>query len=103
MPGHPVAYWCLLLSLSGPTLSHEECVAALPPSGGWAIRGLERRPSAGRGPELRFRIVNELAYFTREYDPANEAHDLRIGFASDADLARFRNEVLPGVLRQARK
>ena len=60
-------------------------------------RGVGR--GRGRGaPEFRFRIVNELAYFTREYDPANEAHDLRIGFLSAEDATAFREQVLPTVL-----
>lgn len=67
------------------------------------MAGVRASPAAaGRGPELRFRIVNQLSYFTREYDPANEAHDLRIGFAAEADLDRFREDVLPHVLRLAR-
>lgn len=58
-------------------------------------------PAAGRGNsagagrllELRFRIEHPLSYFTREYDPANAAHDLRIGFLSQADAAAFREAV----------
>ena len=46
-------------------------------------------------PEFRFRIVNELAYFTREYDPTNPAHRLAIGFTTSADLRRFEAEVYP--------
>lgn len=63
-------------------------------------------PAVGRGTsagargrllEFRFRIGSQLAYFTREYDPTNAAHDLRIGFLSNADGAAFREKVLPAV------
>ena len=67
-------------------------------------------PVAGRGSsakggrlfELRFRIGKQLAYFTREYDAANEQHDLRIGFLSEADATAFREQVLPSVLQTCR-
>ena len=52
------------------------------------------RPSA---PELRFRIRNQLAYFTREYDATNPAHELRIGFRSEADLHKLTELVLPTI------
>lgn len=59
-------------------------------------------PAGARSPlELRFRIGKQLSYFTREYDPANEAHDLRIGFLSEADAAQVRQSVLPTVLQQS--
>ena len=68
-------------------------------------------PAAGRGGsagagrllELRFRIDHQLSYFTREYDPANEAHDLRIGFLSEADAGAFRERVLEHVLKSCRR
>jgi hypothetical protein len=47
--------------------------------------------------ELRFRIGKPLAYFSRDYDPNNETHDLRIGFESEADLSQLRLRVLPHV------
>ena len=64
----------------------------------------ERGVGRGRGrgaPEFRFRIVNELAYFTREYDPTNPAHRLAIGFTTSADLRRFEAEVYPCVVAAA--
>ena len=65
-----------------------------------AGRGVGR--GRGRGaPEFRFRIVNELAYFTREYDPTNPAHRLAIGFTTSADLRRFEAEVYPCVVAAA--
>ncbi len=51
------------------------------------------------GPELRFRVVNVLSYFTPEYDPSNSAHDLRIGFEKESDLYAFREKVLPLMLQ----
>ena len=62
-------------------------------------------PAAGRGAsagagrllEFRFRIGSQLAYFTREYDPTNESHDLRIGFLNAADGEAFRQQVLPTI------
>lgn len=51
--------------------------------------------------ELRFRIGRPLAYFTREYDPGDDSHDLRIGFATPDDVARFRQLVLPCLLGSA--
>lgn len=57
---------------------------------------------SGGSREFRFRIGRQLEYFTREYDPQNEAHELRIGFATDADFARFRQTVLPHVEALAR-
>ena len=63
-------------------------------------RGVGR--GRGRGaPEFRFRIVNELAYFTREYDPTNPAHRLAIGFTTSADLRRVEAEVYPCVVAAA--
>lgn len=57
--------------------------------------------AGGGGPaqnELRFRIGSPLTpYFTREYDHTNEAHDLRIGFASAGDLQQFEKLVLARV------
>ena len=63
------------------------------------MRGVLPRLGGGGGApgELRFRIVNPLAYFSREYDHTNEAHDLRIGFESVADFRRFEAKVLPHV------
>ena len=61
--------------------------------------------AAGGGPahlELRFRIGGQLAYFTREYDSSNEAHDLRIGFANAGDLEKFRELALPHLLQLAK-
>jgi hypothetical protein len=56
-------------------------------------------PASG---ELRFRIAKQLAYFAREYDPADASHDLRIGFESERDFAQFREVVLPHLQRLAR-
>lgn len=59
-----------------------------------AVRGIGGGVGGG-GPEFRFRIVNALHYFAREYNPADTSHELRIGFESEADLQKFRAEVLP--------
>ena len=63
------------------TLHRRSGVAA----GGTASSG----SGAGAG-ELRFRINGPLAYFARDYDPADAGHDLRIGFESEADVERFK-------------
>ena len=67
------------------------------------MRGVRVQPAtvpAAEG-ELRFRIDGPLAYFTREYDPTDETHDLRIGFERGADVARFRSEVLEHLLAES--
>ena len=61
----------------------------------------EQRPQTAKSTELRFRIGAPLSYFTREYDPNDPAHDLRIGFLTEADAHAFRQNVLPEVLRQS--
>ena len=60
------------------------------------------RRSGGGQLELRFRIGGPLSYFTREYDPANPSHDLRIGFLQEEDAVSFRERVLPSVLERCR-
>ena len=54
--------------------------------------------AVGRGMrrgELRFRVRNPLAYFSREYDATNSEHELRIGFHREADLRKLAELVLP--------
>ena len=48
-------------------------------------------------PELRFRIGRSLEYFSREYDPTDEGHELRLGFASVADAQLLIERVLPHI------
>ena len=64
-----------------------------------------RGGSAGHGRllELRFRIDHQLSYFTRDYDPADATHDLRVGFLSVADATAFRERVYPSVLQSCHK
>ena len=65
-------------------------------------RGGRRSGGGGAQLELRFRIGGPLSYFTREYDPANPSHDLRIGFLQEEDAVSFRERVLPSVLERCR-
>ena len=89
------------LSLPACSASTSSCSGA---SGGVRTQPASA-PSVGRGGsagrarvELRFRIDHPLSYFTREYDPSNPQHDLRIGFASEADATAFRERVLDAML-----
>ena len=65
------------------------------------MAGVRLQPASSKGSgaqlEFRFRISNALAYFTRDYDHHNEAHDLRIGFGSAADLRQFEQLALPHI------
>lgn len=53
-------------------------------------------------PELRFRINRELVYFAREYEHANPAHQLALGFVTKADASKFSEGVLPQLLARAK-
>ena len=66
-----------------------------------SVRTHEAGPNSRYGGELRFRIARPLAYFSREYDPENAAHDLRIGFETRADHAKFCETVLPKITDMA--
>ena len=66
------------------------------------VRTVNQLGSRVSAPELRFRIGSPLAYFSREYDPTNMAHELRIGFASEADFRQMVELVLPQIRTLAR-
>uniref|UniRef100_A0A7S3FIT7 Uncharacterized protein n=1 Tax=Haptolina ericina TaxID=156174 RepID=A0A7S3FIT7_9EUKA len=75
-------------------------------SGGAALGGAASGGAASggaRSPELRFRVVNPLAYFAREYDPTDVRHQLRIGFTSEADLLLLIGRILPHIRTLARE
>lgn len=59
--------------------------------------GLKRSSSHPPAPELRFRILNQLVYFSREYDADNEAHELKIGLCSESDMRRLQDLVMPHI------
>ena len=51
---------------------------------------------------FRFRIGSRLEYFSRDYDPDNPAHSLRLELHSDTDMRRFLQLVYPVIRTAAR-
>lgn len=64
--------------------------------------GASRSGGVAPGGELRFRIAAPLAYFSKDYDHANDAHELRIGFETVADFKRFEKAALPQIASLAK-
>ena len=53
-----------------------------------------------QGRALSFRLGKRLAQFGADYDPANPAHRITIGFSSAHDMAQLQSQVLKFLQRR---